>query len=377
MSDHKTLSEEDDVTDSVSVSGKSPLETMGAKLYRGEKSFDFVHNWKRNIGIGAGLCAVAVVLLLSLGLNPGIEFRGGSEFRVTGVSDTSTDPAVEDVEALNASAGAPLVTVVGGDSIRVQTSKLTDEQTDQLRADLAKSYGVDTAAVTSSFVGPSWGKDVTQKALTGLFVFLVLVALLIAVYFRTAAMAGAALIALVHDLLITIGVFSASRFEVTPASVIGFLTILGYSLYDTVVVFDKVRENTAAFTRDTSATFAERANLAVNQTLVRSLNTSIVALLPVASILFIGAFLLGAGTLKDIALALFVGILVGTYSSIFVAPAAFILLTSRRPDIKAHNEQVHVVRAEVAQREASDHATDSAPPVKVAPGKQRAQPRRR
>lgn len=383
MSEQKTLSGEDQTMGTVSVSGKNPMDTLGAKLYRGEKSFDFVHNWKRNIGIGASLCAVAVVLLLTLGLNPGIEFRGGSEFRVTGVSDTSTDLAVEDVEDLNASASAPLVTVVGADSIRVQTSKLTDEQTDQLRNDLAESYGVESNAVTSSFVGPSWGQDVTQKALTGLLVFLVLVALLITLYFRTAAMAGAALIALVHDLLITIGVFAASRFEVTPASVIGFLTILGYSLYDTVVVFDKIRENTASFARDTSATFAERANLAVNQTLVRSLNTSIVALLPVASILFIGAFLLGAGTLKDIALALFVGILVGTYSSVFVAPAAFILLTSRRPDIKAHTAEVLAARreAEEAQAQADADAEsgdgDSARSVKVAPGKQRAQPRRR
>lgn len=351
----------------------NPQESLGHKLYTGEKSFDFVHNWKRNLGIGVGLCAIAVVLLLSFKLNPGIEFKGGSEFRVTNVSDTDTSAAIDILEKYATSEQAPQATVLGGNSVRVQTAKVPEQDVDAVRADLAQAYNVEQTNVTSFFVGPSWGQDVTTKALTGLFVFLSLVALLISLYFRTIAMAAGALIALVHDLLITIGVYAATGFEVTPASVIGFLTILGYSLYDTVVVFDKVRENTVAYDSDTSATFAERVNLAVNQTLVRSLNTSVVALLPVASILFIGAFLLGAGTLKDIALALFVGMLVGTYSSVFVAPASFALIRSRDKRIRAHNELVAKARAEAA----APTPQEDNQPQRVAPGHQREQPKRK
>lgn len=184
------------------------------------------------------------------------------------------------------------------------------------------------------------------KALTGLVVFLVLVTLVMSVYFRAWRMAAAALVALFHDLIITAGVYALIGWEVTPATVIGFLTILGYSIYDTVVVFDKVRENTADITKQTRSTYAERANLAVNQTLVRSINTSVVALLPVASILFIGAFILGAGTLRDIALALFVGMAVGTYSSIFLATPLEVTLRMREPAIVEHTKTVLARRAE-------------------------------
>ena len=173
--------------------------------------------------------------------------------------------------------------------------------------------------MASSFIGANWGADVTGKALNGLVVFIALAAILMALYFRTLKMSLAAVAALIHDLIITAGVYGALGFEVTPAAVIGFLTILGYSLYDTVVVFDKIRENTFEVEFSETTTFAEQVNYAINQTLVRSINTSVVAVLPVASILFIGATLLGAGTLRDIALALFIGIIVGTYSTIFIA----------------------------------------------------------
>jgi preprotein translocase subunit SecF len=179
-----------------------------------------------------------------------------------------------------------------------------------------------------------------------------LVALVIALYFRTWKMAVAALVALLHDLTLTVGVYAIVGFEVTPASVIGFLTILGYSLYDTVVVFDKVRENTEHITATTKRTFGEAANLAVNQTLVRSINTSVVALLPVGSILFIGAFLLGAGTLKDIALALFVGIAVGTYSSVFIATPLLVHLREKEPELALQAERVRRKRAEAAAQPA-------------------------
>jgi len=180
-------------------------------------------------------------------------------------------------------------------------------------------------------VGANWGADVTGKALSGLLWFIVLAAIAMAMYFRTFKMSAAALVALVHDLVITAAIYGSFGFEVTPAAVIGFLTILGYSLYDTVVVFDKIRENTLEVEHSESATFAERVNLAINQTLVRSINTSVVAVLPVAAILFIGTLLLGAGTLRDISLALFIGILVGTYSTIFVAAPLYSLFREKEP----------------------------------------------
>jgi len=202
--------------------------------------------------------------------------------------------------------------------------------------------------VTSTFIGPTWGADVSRKAVTGLIVFLVLVSVVMTAYFRNWRMAVAALAALFHDIMFTAGVYAAVGWEVTPATVIGFLTILGYSIYDTVVVFDKVRENTEGVLDQSLYTYAEKANLAVNQTLVRSINTSVVALLPVASILFIGAFVLGAGTLRDIALALFVGMLIGTFSSIFLATPLEVTLREREPAIQQHTQRILAARAAAA-----------------------------
>jgi preprotein translocase subunit SecF len=203
--------------------------------------------------------------------------------------------------------------------VRVQTEQLTAEETDALRVSLADAYSVSVDQVTSSFIGASWGSDITIQALRALVIFLVLVSIVMALYFRTWKMSVAAMVAVVHDLTITAAIYGAFGLEVTPAAVIGLLTILGYSLYDTVVVFDKIRENTSIAYDESKRTFAESVNLAVNQTLVRSINTSVVAALPVASILFVGSMLLGAGTLRDIALSLFVGILCGAYSTMFIA----------------------------------------------------------
>jgi preprotein translocase subunit SecF len=208
---------------------------------------------------------------------------------------------------------------VGLSSLRVQTEQLDDVTSEELRIALAGAYQVDSSAVTSSFIGANWGADVTEKALIGLAVFLLLVSLFMALYFRTIKMSIAALVALAHDMIFTLGIYALSGFEITPAAVIGFLTILGYSLYDTVVIFDKVRENTIDVEFSETKTFSSQVNLAINQTIVRSVNTSIVSALPIASILLIGAVVLGTGTLRDISLALFVGVLVGTYSSVFLA----------------------------------------------------------
>jgi preprotein translocase subunit SecF len=323
--------------------------TFGNDLYTGRRSIGFIKRRRVWYAVAVAMSVLSLLALLVLRLNPGIEFRGGSEFKISSAGTTDEVLGANAVHSIAATSEAR-VSKIGQNGVRVQTEKLTDTQTDQVKTALAKAYKVPETSITSSFVGPSWGADVSRKAIQGLLVFLVLVGLVIAAYFRTWKMAAAGLIALLHDLLITAGVYALTRFEVTPATVIGFLTILGYSLYDTVVVFDKVRENTDQITHSQKRTFEEAANLAVNQTLVRSINTSVVALLPVASILFIGAFLLGAGTLRDISLALFVGIAAGTYSSIFIATPLLVDLRRREPEIVAHTQKILRRRKDAAAR---------------------------
>lgn len=319
----------------------------GNDLYTGRRSYDIVGRRRIFFLVAGVLVALSAILLVKPGLHPGIEFRGGSEFTVSDVQTTDQQPALDAVAQV-APAEVPRVTNVGTSAIRIQTAELTNDQVDQVRAALQESYGVSEDQVASSFIGPTWGKDVSSKAVTSLVVFLVLVTVVMTVYFRNWRMAAAAIIALLHDLVVTVGVYAAIGWEVTPATVIGFLTILAYSIYDTVVVFDKVRENTAGILDQSRATYAERANLAVNQTLVRSINTSVVALLPVAAILFIGAFVLGAGTLRDIALSLFVGMLVGAYSSVFLATPLEVALRVREKPIQEHTAKVLRARTELA-----------------------------
>ena len=323
----------------------SRLTTFGNALYTGEKSFDFVGNRVRWYLIGATIVILAIVLtILRGGFVFGIEFRGGSEFRVSAPALLSEQTAIDTVTSVAGLSSNPRVSIVGGDSVRVQTEQLTDAQTTELRSDLAEAYAVDVEQVTASFIGATWGQDITRQALIGLAVFLVLVSLVMALYFRTWKMSLAALTALAHDLILTAGIYGVLGYEITPAAVIGLLTILGYSLYDTVVVFDKVRENTSQDGEESRRTFAESVNLAVNQTLVRSINTSVVAVLPVGSILFIGSLLLGAGTLRDIALALFIGMIAGTYSSIFIAAPLYVHLRENEPENKKQGRRVREAR---------------------------------
>lgn len=361
----------------------------GNDLYTGRKSYDIVGRRKAFYIASIIAVVLSIVVMVVRPFNLGIEFRGGSEFTVSSVSDTSQQPAIDAVASVSPSE-VPRVTTVGSSALRVQTERLTEAEVQEVSDALAQAYGVADDEVTSSFIGPSWGQDVSQKALTGLVVFLVLVGLVMTVYFRNWRMALAALVALFHDLIITGGIYALIGWEVTPATVIGFLTILGYSIYDTVVVFDKVRENTTGVLDQTRSTYAERANLAINQTLVRSINTSVVALLPVSAILFIGAFVLGAGTLRDIALALFVGMAVGAYSSIFLATPLEVGLREREPAIREHTAKVLALR-ERAVAEASEAGDESlaaarlaaagvAGSAQLAPGShqgQAAQPRRR
>lgn len=320
----------------------SKLSQLGNDLYSGEKSFDVVGRRKLFYIIGIVVVAISILVpVVKGGFNFGIEFRGGSEFRIEGVANTSQQIARDAVQSIEPTS-EPRITTVGLGSVRIQTEQLGDVASEEVRIALAAAYGVPSGSVTSSFIGANWGADVTEKALIGLGVFLLLVTLLMALYFRTLKMSLAALVALAHDVVITLGIYALVGFEITPAAVIGFLTILGYSLYDTVVVFDKVRENTLDVEFSETKTFASQVNLAINQTLVRSVNTSVVAVLPVGSILFIGAAILGAGTLRDIALALFIGIIAGTYSSVFIAGPLYVSLRERESRFSDKGETVKV-----------------------------------
>jgi preprotein translocase subunit SecF len=235
--------------------------------------------------------------------------------------------------------GDPIVQTVGSNKVRIQTGALTNAQSSKVLDVLATTFSVAKSDIDTRLIGPSWGREITRKAITALIVFLLVIIIFLSVAFEP-KMAIAAIIALFHDVFITVGIYALIGFEVTPATVIGFLTILGYSLYDTVVVFDKVRENTRGIAGGSRHTYSDAANLAVNQTLVRSINTSIVALLPVGAILFVGAGVLKAGTLKDLSLALFIGLAVGTYSSIFVATPFLAAMREREPAMRALAKRV-------------------------------------
>ncbi len=309
----------------------SRIGTFGHKLYSGEISYDIVGQRRRWYTISAVVVLIALLSLFVRGLNYGIEFTGGAEFQVSSNSCT-IDQARSAVEGAGVTPST--ATELGSATIRITTEALETGTSTEVRSALAQACGVTSEDVSVQIVGPTWGGEITQKALTALVVFLALLSIFLAIYFDW-RMAVAALIALVHDVVITIGVYSLLQFEVTPSTVIGVLTILGYSLYDTVVVFDKVKENTRGVLGQSRRTYSQSANLAVNQTLVRSINTSVVALLPVAAILFVGAGVLGAGTLKDLALALFVGMAAGTYSSIFIATPSLCQLMERDPQMQA------------------------------------------
>lgn len=312
----------------------SRITQFGNRLYTGETSFNFIGKGPTWYLLSSAVILVAVVMtVLRGGFTFGIEFRGGSEFQISSPAVVDVSIAERTVTSEVGDVAAPKTAIVGGSTVRVQTEQLTTEATDSLRVALAEAYDVPVERVTSSFVGATWGADITSQALRALVVFLVLVSIVMALYFRTWKMSVAAIVAVIHDLLVTIAIYGAFGLEVTPAAVIGLLTILGYSLYDTVVVFDKIRENTEISYDESKRTFAESVNLAVNQTLVRSINTSIVAALPVAAILFIGSLLLGAGTLRDISLALFVGILCGAYSTMFIAAPLYAQLRAGESEL--------------------------------------------
>ena len=323
------------------------MAQFGNDLYTGERSYGFVARRKTWYIIAGVMVLLSILLPIARGgFVFGIEFRGGSEFQVSEVASLTADNreqtqdlATETVEGVVADS-SPRVSIVGSEGVRVQTSQLTQDESSEVRTALADAFKVDVANVTASFIGPSWGADVTGSAIRALIVFVILSAIVMALYFRTWKMSVAAIVSLIHDMVITAGVYGALGLEITPSAVIGFLTILGYSLYDTVVVFDKIRENTSEDGSESRRTFAESVNLAVNQTLVRSINTGVVAALPVAAILFIGGTLLGAGTLVDISLSLLIGILIGTYSTIFIAAPFYSQLRENEPEIRKRTDRL-------------------------------------
>jgi preprotein translocase subunit SecF len=313
------------------------IKGLGGRLYSGETSFNIIGNRKRWYSISALFIIASIAALFIQGLHLGIEFKGGSSYTLNkpGVTIMQARSAVETTGI----PGEVIVQKIGTSKVRIQTGALTPAQSQSVETALTTTFGVSAESIDTQIVGPSWGKEITRKAVYGLIAFLLAVMIFLAMAFEP-KMAISAIVAVVHDVFITVGIYALVGFDVTPATVIGFLTILGYSLYDTVVVFDKVRENTKSVAANSKMTYSQAANLAVNQTLVRSANTSIIALLPVASILFVGAGLLGAGTLKDLSLALFIGLAVGTYSSVFIAPPFLASLREKEPAMQALAKRV-------------------------------------
>ena len=314
---------------------------FGNDLHSGARSYPFVGKRRLWLLLAAVLMAVSVLIpAVGGGFNLGIDFRGGSEFVVSKTAhvDTATGERIIHEKAKEAS--DVRVTNIAPGTIRAQMSKLSDDETLQVKAALQEGYGVSENDVTSSFVGPTWGADVTRQAFWGLVAFVVLALIGMAFYFRTWKMSLASIAGLFFTVVVTVGLYAAFGFEITPSAIIGFLTILSYSLYDSVVVFDKIRENTEDVLERRDTTFAEQINLAVNQTLVRSINTAIVGVLPVGAILFIGAFILGAGTLQDLSLSLFVGILVGMFGTLFVSAPLYASLRLGEPQIREHTAKV-------------------------------------
>ncbi|WP_431781454.1 protein translocase subunit SecF [Streptomyces chumphonensis] len=334
----------------------SRIGALGAKLYRGEAAYDFVGRRKLWYAISLLLIAISLAGLGGKGLYMGVEFQGGAVF-TTPPTQTSIEEARTMAE--EATGNDARVQRLGNDALRITVTGLDSDASNAARGELAQDLGLEAGDLDAQLVGPSWGDQMTSKALTGMVIFLVLVSVYLAITFEW-RMAVAALAALLHDLVITVGVYALVGFEVTPGTVVGVLTILGYSLYDTVVVFDKVNENTSTLNKQNRWTFPELANRGLNATLIRSVNTSVVALLPVGALLVIGAGLLGGGMLKDIALSLFVGLTAGTYSSIMLATPVVVDLKKRQPEVVRHDRRVLSKRRDgTAGDEGVDEAADA------------------
>ncbi|MFD8568179.1 protein translocase subunit SecF [Streptomyces sp. NPDC059639] len=325
----------------------SKLGNLGARLYRGEVGYDFIGKRKIWYGVSILITITAILGLTVRGLNMGIEFEGGAVF-TTPKTSVSASQAEKDAESAAGGHDA-VVQKLGTGGLRIQIAGIDTGKSDQIKEELSKDLGIPSDKINADLVGPSWGETIANKAWQGLAIFMVLVVIYLAIAFEW-RMAIAALVALIHDITITVGIYALVGFEVTPGTVIGLLTILGYSLYDTVVVFDSLKEQTKGIEKQTRWTYSDIANRSINSTLVRSINTTVVALLPVAGLLFIGGGFLGAGMLNDISLSLFVGLAAGAYSSIFIATPLVADLKEREPKMKALKKRVLAKRAAAAAK---------------------------
>ncbi len=357
------MSESTETTTKATASGATTSEGPSehrpgimTRLYTGTGAFDIMGHRRRFFLLVVAMLLISIGSIAIRGFNFGIDFEGGTQIQfptgnasVTQVQDTYR-------QALGSDAVSVQTVGTGGSStVQIRSQTLSGQQVDTLKKALFEAFkpvangAPSINAISDSAVSDTWGGEITQKALIALIVFFVLVAIFIAVVFER-DMAIAALGALMQDLIVTAGVYSLVGFEVTPGTVIGLLTILGFSLYDTVVVFDKVHETTRGVLHLTRRTYAEQANLAVNQTLVRSVNTTVIAVLPVLGLLVVGAGLLGVGTLKDLALVQLTGLIVGTFSSIFIATPLLVTLREYKGEVAVHTKRVLARRAAQASR---------------------------
>lgn len=380
------------------IESATPHHGFFVRLYTGTGAFEVIGKRKLWYIVSGAIVAVCVASMLLRGFTFGIDFEGGTKVSMPSVTEsgTVTTQQVEDVFSKTLGKSPESVVVVGSGgsaTVQIRSETLTNEETEELRTalfDAFKPRGSDgqpsKLAISDSAVSETWGGQITQKALIALVVFLVLATLYIMVRYER-YMSIAAMATLVFDLVVTAGVYSLVGFEVTPATVIGLLTILGFSLYDTVIVFDKVEENTHGFEHTTRRTFAEQANLAVNQTFMRSINTSLISVLPIIALMVVAVWLLGVGTLMDLALVQLVGVVVGTYSSIFFATPLLVTLRERTDLVRNHTRRVMNRRKNATARaaeadevdepetvgaaaraESAAHADTAPPPDKPAPG---------
>jgi len=348
----KTLSDRAVAVDTLVADADFEADTNRSflsRLYTGTGAFEVVGHrkqWYIATGVILLICLLSMVLR---GFTFGIDFEGGTQVSIPATSSSVTVEKVEKVFS-DTLGQAPETTQTAGSgaakTIQVRTEHLDEAQANKVLDALAAAFAPDLtrADVSSSDVSSTWGAEITRKMLIALIVFLVIVTVYIAVRFDK-EMSIASLASLFFDVVVTAGVYSLVGFEVTPATVIGLLTILGFSIYDTVVVFDKVEENTRSFTRTFRRTYAEQANLAVNQTLMRSINTTIISVLPIIALMVVAVWMLGVGTLKDLALIQLVGVVVGTFSSVFLATPLLVSLKERNPEIAAHTKKVLARRA--------------------------------
>lgn len=328
------------------------------RLLRGETQVDFQRWWKRGLVLSAVVLLLSLGSLLSRGLNLGIDFEGGTSFELPapGVSVADARSALTDIGETSAK-----IQIVGDDTLRVQGATQTPEKAIETRQTLADLAGIDPSEVNVSEVGPSWGEEITQSAVRALVIFLIAILVYLSLRLEW-PMALGALAAVTHDVLVSVGIYSMFQFELTPATVIAFLTILGYSIYDTIVVFDKVKENEGRVGLSGRMTYTEMVSLSMNQVMLRSLNTTITSLMPVISILLVGSWWLGAVTLQEFGLALFVGLVSGAYSSIFVAAPVLVAIKERQQRYRTIRERVLAGRAGSQSPIEGDQASVLPPP---------------